>query len=103
MSTVVVNIKHESADVYIGRGRQRTHMLNTPIGRDGWLGNPFSVEEFGDKAIDMFVEVFEARLADDMEFRRAVLALRGKKLGCYCKPKRCHGDHIAQWIDGHSE
>jgi hypothetical protein len=22
--------------------------------------------------------------------------LKGKKLGCFCKPKRCHGDFLAR-------
>jgi hypothetical protein len=31
---------------------------------------------------------------------RAVRELRGKVLGCYCKPKRCHGDIIAEYVNG---
>jgi hypothetical protein len=38
------------------------------------------------------------RLATDLAFRRQVLELRGKTLGCFCKPAACHGDFYAEWI-----
>jgi len=25
--------------------------------------------------------------------------LRGKRLGCWCKPGDCHGDLLAEWVD----
>jgi hypothetical protein len=29
----------------------------------------------------------------------ALLELKGKRLGCLCKPKMCRGDVIAEWLD----
>ena len=71
MQTVVVNIKKEHFDVYIGRAGR---------GEDGYFGNPF-------------------RMGQDSEFKHRVLALKGKRLGCFCKPKACHGDVIADWLN----
>ncbi len=41
----------------------------------------------------------ELRTRHDPDFRRDVLALRGKRLGCFCKPGPCHADVLAAWVD----
>jgi len=46
-----------------------------------------------------FADYFYERLASDPEFRERVLALRGKTLGCFCKPRACHGDVIANYLE----
>jgi hypothetical protein len=28
------------------------------------------------------------------------MALKGKRLGCFCKPLACHGDVIKEYIEG---
>ncbi|WNZ62248.1 DUF4326 domain-containing protein [Myxococcus sp. MxC21-1] len=28
-----------------------------------------------------------------------MLTLRGKRLGCWCKPGPCHADILAEWVD----
>jgi hypothetical protein len=102
MNTTVVNIRGQDGehDVYIGRGPYGRHMLNTAIGQRGWLGNPHTVERVGmGRAIQMFREDFTRLLETDAEFLVAVMALRGKRLGCYCKPRPCHGDVIAEFLD----
>jgi hypothetical protein len=33
-----------------------------------------------------------------------VLELKGKRLGCFCVPRKaCHGFIIAEWLDGKNE
>lgn len=102
--TTVVNIRGRHAkecDVYIGRGVNGRHMLNTPIGQRGWLGNPHAVDQIGrGKSIQLFRTDFYKRLETDREFLEAVLALKGQTLGCFCKPEACHGDVIAEFLDG---
>lgn len=89
--TSVVNLRTASYDVYIGRAGR---------GKHGYFGNPFTVAQHGAKAIELFRDsYFIPRLEKDATFRARVLALRGKRLGCFCKPKPCHGDVIAAWID----
>lgn len=88
--TRVVNLRRSEFDVYIGRAGH---------GQDGYFGNPFPVSKYGLDALPRFRHYFATRLEVDPEFRRRVLALRGKKLGCFCKPRPCHGDVIAEWID----
>lgn len=91
--TTVVNIKSgESYDVYIGRAGH---------GEDGYFGNPFRLTTDASRAsvLEQYRIWFLQRVATDREFRRRVLELRGKTLGCFCKPRACHGDVIAAWVD----
>jgi Domain of unknown function (DUF4326) len=92
MQTVVVNIYKEQFDAYIGRAGR---------GEDGYFGNPFRMgnEISREDAVQKFQEYFTERIEKDSEFRRRVLALKGRRLGCFCKPKACHGDVIADWLN----
>lgn len=90
--TVVVNLRAEPYDVYIGRrGRDE----------DGDFGNPFRLGVDGSRpeVIEKFRQHFIARLKDP-EYRRRVEGLRGQRLGCFCKPAACHGDVIAEYLNG---
>lgn len=97
--TRVVNLRREPFDVYIGRAGK---------GQDGYFGNPFMLDP--KKPRSQQVGLFETyrawflnRVERSPEFRAQVLALRGKTLGCFCKPGWCHGDVIAEWVDTQPE
>src|SRR6266536_651714 len=92
MQTVVVNIYKEQFDAYIGRAGR---------GEDGYFGNPSRMGNgiSRDEAVKSFQKYFAERIEKDSEFKRRVLALKGKRLGCFCKPKACHGDVIADWLN----
>jgi len=98
MATIVVNMKHEPYDVYIGRPGK---------GESGYFGNPFDVRVYGKMALPLYEAYFRKRLEIDSSFRRQVEELRGKRLGCFCvgkPPERkgdCHGKVIADWVDDH--
>jgi hypothetical protein len=95
--TTVANLRCEPYDVYIGRPGH---------GQDGYFGNPFRMPpQPGARTtvLGKYREWFLRRVAGDLQFRRRVLALRGKVLGCFCKPAACHGDVIAEWVDSQSE
>ena len=82
-----MNLKHEQYDVYIGRG--------------SLFGNKFIIGKDGNRAevIEKYRVWFEEKLNDD-KFFYSVLALKGKLLGCYCKPNACHGDVIVEYLEG---
>lgn len=92
MKTTVVNLRKEPYDVYIGR-----------IGwnEDGYFGNPFKLEKGNPKGstLEKFKKYFYDRLTKDSNFKIRVHALKGKKLGCFCKPGPCHGDIIAEYLN----
>lgn len=71
------------------------------IGRPGTFGNPFVIGRDGDRGevIARHAHYFRVRVETDPEFRAKVLALKGKRLGCYCAPFPCHGDTIAAWVE----
>lgn len=95
MTTKVVNIRAEEYDVYVGRAGQ---------GQDGFFGNPFPLKPGASDlernlCIQKFKSYFLERISEDPEFKRRLMELKGKRLGCFCKPKECHGDVIAEWLD----
>lgn len=93
-----MNLREEPYDVYIGRS-----------GKDGTFGNPirpgrrcFQCDEVHDKPGDTllcFEAYFRERLENDHEFAERVESLRGKALGCFCKPRPCHGDVIVSYLE----
>jgi len=87
MKTTVVNIRKEEHDVYIGRG--------------SLFGNPFKISRHQDRidVIEKYKEWFHNQIRIDIHFKISVLLLRNKKLGCYCKPKPCHGDVIVEYLN----
>jgi len=96
----------DDCDVYVGRAKGgKANMLNTPIGKDGWLGNPFTVPNRGrNQAIEDFRTIFEWRLKADDDFRDAVANLSGDVLGCWCQRvgksrPDCHAEVIAEHAD----
>lgn len=86
VGTTVVNKYKSSYDVYIGRGSI-------------W-GNPYTVEEYGrEKCIEMYRPYMINRLETEPGLLDELLALDGKRLGCFCKPKPCHGDVLVELIN----
>jgi Domain of unknown function (DUF4326) len=77
------------------------------IGRPGLFGNPFRMKNKSDEERALVIEDykiwFEKRMENDPTFRRAVLALRGHDLSCWCPPKPCHGDVIIEWLSNHKK
>lgn len=104
--TRVGHCKRDEYDEYAGRGRGGRHMLNTPVGERGWLGNPFSVDDYDRKeSIEQFARAFADKLRHNDEFRCAVRELRGQVLGCWCQgieddAPACHAEVIAGYVDG---
>jgi len=88
--TTVVNInKTDKYDVYIGRPGK---------GQDGIFGNPYH-KCSREKNVADFKNYFYQRLKEDSEYKQKILSLRGKTLGCFCVPKLCHGNVIADYLN----
>jgi hypothetical protein len=102
--TTVVNTKTSSYDVYIGRSK--TSAMH--------YGNPFSHLSYGLASVrvatrEMSITAFGDWLNGagwkdvEPERRRWILdhmqELKGKRLGCFCKPLGCHGDILAALLD----
>jgi len=75
----------------------------TPVDRSTRFGNPFKMEKDGGEytregCVEAYREWFREKVENDPEFRVAVENLRGETLGCWCKPKACHGDVIVDYL-----
>ena len=72
----VVHCKKQTYDVYIGRPSK-------------W-GNPYEIGKDGTRS-EVIVK-YKEYLLSNQELMRDLHELRGKTLGCWCKPAPCHGD-----------
>lgn len=102
--TTVVNIKQSDFDIYIGRGKcPKTNELSE------W-GNPYTHIKDGitlaayivpsrKDAIEKHYWYLKNKLDTDKFLLERFKLLSGKKLGCFCKPKSCHGDNIIRLLD----
>lgn len=85
--TMVVNINLDMEfDVYIGRGSM--------------FGNKHRIGRYctREQSVARYKIDFYKRIEKDPKFKRAVLKLRGKRLGCFCWPKLCHGSVIVEYL-----
>jgi hypothetical protein len=82
MITKIVNLRKEKYDVYIGRPSKWGNPFI--VGRDGARG------ECADKYREWIVNGNGRHLLKDIG------ELKGKVLGCYCKPNKCHGDVLVE-------
>jgi hypothetical protein len=81
--TRVVHCNKESYDIYIGRPSR-------------W-GNPFSIGADGTR--EEVVEKYRQFILAHPQMIADIQELKGKVLGCWCKPKLCHGDVLVELLD----
>ena len=79
------------ATVAVNRRRQREADY---VGPPGKRGNPYAIGRDGDRAA--VVARFRSHLARWPDLLAGRAELRGKRLGCWCKPLACHGDVLAE-------
>ena len=78
--TRVVHCKKEKYDIYIGRPSK-------------W-GNPFSIGKDGTR--EEVIQKYKEWISQQPELLADLPSLKGKVLGCWCKPQACHGDILAK-------
>lgn len=80
--TIVVNIRWEKADIYIGKPSK-------------W-GNPFVIGKDGDRA--QVLKKYLLYVLSRQDLIDSLSEIKGKRLGCLCKPAECHGDVLVDLI-----
>lgn len=90
--TTVVNKNKEAYDIYIGRGSK-------------W-GNPFThiknkktKAEFIVDTRDQAIQKYKEWINTQPHLLNSLNELKDKRLGCFCKPKSCHGDILIELIE----
>lgn len=79
---LVVHCKKSKFDVYVGRGHGSI-----------W-GNPFVIGVDGTR--DQVIEKYRAWIQTRPELLKRIPELKGKTLGCWCAPKKCHAEVLAE-------
>ena len=79
----VVHCKKEPYDVYIGRPSK-------------W-GNPYKIGRDGTRK--EVLEKYREYILNNEYLMSCLHELKGKRLGCWCKPKACHGDILAEMVN----
>ena len=88
--TRVVHVRKESFDLYIGRAFQEFS--------ESICHNPFHVGSDGNRK--EVLAKYRAYLLSNPDLLDHLHELRGKTLGCWCKPKlTCHGDILAEIVN----
>jgi hypothetical protein len=82
----------QDCDVYIGR-ECKTGGWNLP--RSKWA-NPFTIRSEGSS--EAAVARYRAYVLASPTLMASLDELRGKTLGCWCKPKPCHGDVLVHLL-----
>ncbi len=91
--TVVVHNQHDDYDVYIGRA-----VPDAGLPASKW-GNPFVMEDDSDEERGRAIAEYRAWIVEQPELLATLGELRGLRLGCWCSPKPCHGDVLAELIE----
>lgn len=83
----VVNCRKEKYDVYIGR--------------PSIWGNPFKIGLHGNR--EEVIDMYRDYLRKNTYLLEKLPLLKGKILGCYCKPLVCHGDVLIEFAENIKE
>ena len=82
-STKVVNMTDHHYDVRIDR-------------KTKW-GNPYVIGVHGTRA--EVIKLYEEWIQTQEHLMNSLHELEGKTLGCWCKPRACHGDVLAKMVN----
>ncbi len=92
-TTTVINVTtHQPYDVYIGRYNSRYGLF-----RSIWH-NPYKVGVDGTR--EECIEKYRQHITSSPELMALLPTLKGKRLGCWCKPAACHGDVLVELLEG---
>ena len=80
MQNSTVHCKKSAYDVYVGRPSK-------------W-GNPFAIGRDGTR--DQVIAKYRNYILNSPQLLAQLGELKGKTLGCWCSPKACHGDVLAE-------
>ena len=115
MSTTVVNVKvkyirpkyenlkdwiSDTNNVYIGRAGVvfidgKRYPKHSSI-----FANPYKINVDGNReeVIEKYKKYITDKINNDTNLQSELLSMKGKTLGCWCKPELCHGDVLVDLI-----
>ena len=72
----------------------KKHKFDIYIGRPSIWGNPFEIGKNGTR--EEVIQKYREWVVTQPKIMNSLHLLRGKILGCWCKPKACHGDVLEE-------
>lgn len=92
-------------NVYVGRGRivflpNEEGVKERFPKEDSLFCNPFVIGKDGDR--DEVLEKYRIYLENKLKnkiFMKRFLELKGKTLGCWCHPEKCHANVILEYLE----
>ena len=93
-------------NVYIGRGCILViDGIRYPKENSIWA-NPYKINDSTGITRNDVLEKYRTyiiqKIENNYELKQKLLQLKGKILGCWCKPDGCHGDILVELIDKYS-
>ena len=97
--TVVANMRNGGDEALISWAKENGHFQR--IDRNSQWGNPYELGKDGDRdtVCNSHIYYFKKKLS----LHQQLLDLKGKVLGCWCYPERCHGNYLKDLADGTDE
>ncbi len=74
----------------------RGEKCDVRIDRSSKYGNPYRIGSDGNR--DEVCDKYMVYLLGRVDLLRSLEELRGLRLGCWCKPLRCHGDILVRFL-----
>ncbi len=119
MSTQVVNVRvhfirpnysnlkewmDDPNNIYIGRAGIVFIDNGRYPKKDSIFCNPFKLGKDGtrEEVLQRYKLYIKDKLKKNPELIKELLSLKGKTLGCWCKPESCHGDILVELIEQYS-
>lgn len=93
--TVVANMHQDTDRALLMWARKNDRFVR--IDRNTEWGNPFEMDKDGDR--DTVCDSYEIFFPRKFSLHNRMDELRGKVLGCWCYPARCHGMYLAAKVE----
>jgi hypothetical protein len=93
--TVVANMHQETDRALLAWARSTGRFAR--IDRNSDWGNPYEMPDDGDR--DTVCDSYEIFFPRKFSLHNRLDELRGKVLGCWCYPQRCHGDYLTAKLE----
>ena len=97
--TVVANMRNGGDEALISWAKENGHFQR--IDRNSQWGNPYELGKDGnrDTVCDSHIYYIKKKLS----LHQQLMDIKGKVLGCWCYPERCHGNYLKDLADGTDE
>ena len=116
MSVVNCKVKHirpeytdlqdwmnDENNIYIGRRGVVFINKNRFPEKSSNFANPYKIGKDGtrEEVLEKYKEYIIDKINNDHELMRELNSMKGKTLGCWCFPERCHGNILLELIESH--